>query len=356
MSVGVKGALSADAEWVERPFARVPFDQLPATPRRPHPFLGLPRRDVVVRLPEGPLRLRVTDVAPAASAPSPATRATRRKRPVGGSSPVPGPLESTGDDPPALLLVHGLMTSSYSFRYVVGPLVDAGFRVIVPDLPGAGESDAPARCDVGTLAASMRALLDTLGLERAAVIGNSMGGYVMMQLALDAPERVTTLVQVHGPAFPLPRLRALALAFRAPGSRALLARLVARDPERWVHRNVHYFDETLKSREEAQIYGAPLRTDEGRRAFVSWMADGLDPDDLSRFAARLRALDGSFPVPLQLLYARTDPMVPPEVGRRLGALLPGAEQVWLEGSSHFAHVDTPRAFLAAVLPFLARTH
>lgn len=330
------GAMSADAEWVERPFARMPFEQLPESPRRPHPMLGLPHRDVVIQLPEGSLRLRVVDVGP-------------EDVPAHERTSASGTVHAT-----PLLLVHGLMTSSYSFRYVVEPLVRAGYRVIVPDLPGAGASDAPARCDVATLAQSMLTLMDALGLERASVVGNSMGGYVMMRAALDAPERFTTLVQVHGPAFPLPRLRALSVALRTPGSRALLARLVARDPERWAHRNVHYFDETLKSREEARVYGAPLKTPEGRRAFVSWLADGLDPGELQRFATRLEACDGRFPVPLQLLYARTDPMVPPAVGRRLGALFPSADQVWLQGSSHFAHVDTPRAFLAAVLPFLAR--
>ena len=45
-------------------------------------------------------------------------------------------------------------------------------------------------------------------------------------------------------------------------------------------------------------------------------------------------------------------MVPPEVGEALHALVPGAEMVWLAESSHFAHVDTPEAFVAAVAPFL----
>ena len=45
-------------------------------------------------------------------------------------------------------------------------------------------------------------------------------------------------------------------------------------------------------------------------------------------------------------------MVPPSVGERMGALLPGAERVWLDGASHFAHVDATDAFVRAALPFL----
>jgi pimeloyl-ACP methyl ester carboxylesterase len=187
------------------------------------------------------------------------------------------------------------------------------------------------------------------------VVGNSMGGYLTMRAALEAPERFVAIVDVHGPAFPLLRLRALDAAMAIPGARAALAHLIARDPERWVHRNVHYFDESTKSLEEARIYGEPLKTSAGRAAFVSWLVDGLDPRELDAFAAKLRALGGVFPVPLALLYARTDPMVPPEVGLRLAELFPHAEHAWLEGSSHFAHVDTPRAFVAALRPFL-RAH
>jgi pimeloyl-ACP methyl ester carboxylesterase len=61
---------------------------------------------------------------------------------------------------------------------------------------------------------------------------------------------------------------------------------------------------------------------------------------------------GRFPIPLQLVYAARDPMVPPSVGDRLAALLPDARFVRLERASHFAHVDAPSAFLEAALPFL----
>jgi pimeloyl-ACP methyl ester carboxylesterase len=54
-----------------------------------------------------------------------------------------------------------------------------------------------------------------------------------------------------------------------------------------------------------------------------------------------------------LLYADQDPLVSPRNGERLHALLPQAELVWIEASSHFAHVDTPERVAARVLPFLS---
>ena len=61
----------------------------------------------------------------------------------------------------------------------------------------------------------------------------------------------------------------------------------------------------------------------------------------------------AFPVPLLLLYARQDPLVLPAIGEQLAALVPDARLEWLEQTSHFAHVDTPEAVLAAIRPFLA---
>ncbi len=258
-----------------------------------------------------------------------------------------------GEGPP-LLLIHGLMTSGYSWRYVVEPLAELGFRVIVPDLPGAGESEAPpGRCSAKMLADSIAAFQDALGVAGCATVGNSLGGYLCMRLALREPARFKRLVNVHSPAGSLLRLRVLHAALTSSVARALVAAVVARDPERWVFHNVHYYDESLKSREELEVYAAPLKTPQGRRTFVSWLRDGLDPADLEHFVDVLKARRAQpFPVPLLLLYARQDPMVPSEVGRVLAALVPGAEQVWLSRSSHFPHVDTPELFVEAVAPFL----
>ncbi len=72
---------------------------------------------------------------------------------------------------------------------------------------------------------------------------------------------------------------------------------------------------------------------------------------MRRFEAELRSRRG-FPIPLLLVYAKRDPMVPPSVGDRLRALLPTARFEQLADASHFAHVDAPDAFLRAAVPFL----
>src|SRR6185503_16446012 len=102
-----------------------------------------------------------------------------------------GPLDvayrELGDGPP-LPLVHGLMTSSYSFRYVLAPLAER-YRVLVPDLPGAGATTAvPDRSHgAAEMASFLGELIDALGVRGAACVGNSLGGYLCMRLALADP-------------------------------------------------------------------------------------------------------------------------------------------------------------------------
>jgi pimeloyl-ACP methyl ester carboxylesterase len=227
----------------------------------------------------------------------------------------------------------------------------ATFRLLIPDLPGAGFSDSPDRyLGPDVLARAVIATIDALGVRGAPVIGNSMGGYVCMRAAMIDPGVMSRLVNEHSPGVPTGRMTALWWALRLLPSRWIVDRLVRRNPERWVHKNVHYYDEGLKSREEHREYAAPLSHADGRRGFYRHLHDGLDVREMKRFVAALRATE--FPIPLQLVYVRRDPVVPPAVGERLHALVPKSTLVWLDEGSHFAHVDAPAKFVEAVAPFL----
>ncbi|HSN33979.1 MAG TPA: alpha/beta hydrolase [Ideonella sp.] len=305
-----------------RPFRRGRFAELPETPRRPHRFFDVPERRVVV--------------------PSSAFgRVGIHYRELGEGAP--------------LLLVHGLMTTSYSWRYVIEPLA-RDHRVVAIDLPGCGRSDKPAGARYGgpELAAFLVELVDALGVRGGRVVGNSMGGYLCMRAALADGGAFGQLVNIHSPGVPDWRYRALGTLLAAPGVAAALAWWVRRAPQRWAHRNVHYFDETLKSLEEAAEYGDLLASADGARAFVGYLKDAFAPRDIAAFTAGLAARRDQqqpFPVPLLLLYARQDPLVPPSVGERLHALVPDAPLRWLDSTSHFAHVDTPDAVVDELRAF-----
>ena len=299
------------------PFRPLRYADVPDVPTRPHRFFAATRRDITIESP--------------------------------GLPPTRIAVHEYGQGPP-LLLVHGLMTTGYSFRYLLDLLGDR-YRLVMPDLPGAGQSDHPdVYMGPDVLARSLIAILDALGMRGAPVIGNSMGGYLCMRAALLDGAAMGRLVNLHSPGVPTLRMRALRLALRLLPARAIVDVLVRRDPLRWVHRNVHYFDESLKSREEHREYARPLLLPAGRRTFFRHLHDALDAGQMAQFVDALRARP--FPIPLQLVYARRDPMVPPVVGERLHALVPAAQMIWLEDASHFAHVDAAARFVDAIEPFL----
>lgn len=301
-----------------RAFHQLPFEEVPERPTVPHRWAETTREDITIE--------------------------------HAGLPPTRIAVRAYGSGPP-LVLVHGLMTAGYSFRYVL-ELLGAHYRLLIPDLPGAGHSDHPdVYLGPDVLARSIIATIDALGVRGARVIGNSMGGYLCMRAALIDPGAIGRLVNLHSPGVPTARMHALYWALRVLPAGWLVDRLVRRNPEKWVHENVHYFDESLKSREEHREYARPLATREGRRTFYRHLKDSLSVREMKQFVKHLRARP--FPVPLLLVYAKQDPMVPPIVGDKLHALVPQAEMIRLDDASHFAHVDAAPRFCAAIEPFLS---
>lgn len=98
-----------------------------------------------------------------------------------------------------LMFVHGSGpgASGYSnFKLNVPTFVDAGYRVVVPDLPGFGYSSKPTDIDYTTnfFVEHLVGLLDALGVDRCTLIGNSLGGAISIRAALDHPARIDKLV------------------------------------------------------------------------------------------------------------------------------------------------------------------
>jgi pimeloyl-ACP methyl ester carboxylesterase len=304
-----------------KPFEQLAFSAVPALPRLPHTFA----------------QTKVETLS-------------LQSRPFG---PVHIHLHTQGRGPP-LLLVHGFMTTSYSWRYVMGALAEH-YTVYAPDLVGSGKSSQPdADYSPDNLAESIGEIIAALGLRGTAVIGNSLGGHLCMRLAMRDPSAIARLVNLHSPGIATWRNYALSAALAlTPKADTLIRAMVWRNPERWVHKNVHYYDESLKSREEHAVYADALRSPQGVRAFYRMLQETFAVGEMRAFVRQLTALGGRFPIPLQLVYAKADPTVPPSIGRKLHALLPSASYVELERGSHFAHVDAPELFLSSVLPFLS---
>ena len=103
-------------------------------------------------------------------------------------------LAGTGE---ALLLLHGFPDSSQLWRKMIPGLVAAGFRVIAPDQRGFGSTTAPSEAadySIARIAADAIALLDALGIERAALMAHDWGSIIGWRLAADHPDRFSRFV------------------------------------------------------------------------------------------------------------------------------------------------------------------
>ena len=105
---------------------------------------------------------------------------------------------------PALLLLHGFPTSSHMFRNII-PALSKEYRVIAPDLPGFGFSDAPERSrfkyTFANLAATIDAFTQTIGLQNYALYIFDYGAPVGLRLASAHPERITAIISQNGNAY-----------------------------------------------------------------------------------------------------------------------------------------------------------
>jgi pimeloyl-ACP methyl ester carboxylesterase len=173
-----------------------------------------------------------------------------------------------GGEGPLVVLAHGFPELAYSWRHQVPALLDAGYRVAVPDQRGYGRSDRPAAIedyDVLHLTDDLLAVLDSLGEERAIFVGHDWGALVVWQLALLAPERVAAVVGMSVPFLP-----------RAPMPTITLLRQIYADGFFYMV----YFQEPGVA--DAELASDPART--MRRLLAGTRADA-DAADAASFSA-----------------------------------------------------------------------
>jgi pimeloyl-ACP methyl ester carboxylesterase len=216
------------------------------------------------------------------------------------------------------------------------------FRVIVFDNRGAGRSDVPeGPYTIAGMTEDAAAVMNAAAVERAHVLGLSMGGMIAQELALTHPERVQSLVL---------GCTSFGGARALPASPAVIAILYARAsmaPEEAIRAMVpHIYDaQTPRQRveEDLAVRRRTLPTAEGYlaqvQALMSWSSD----DRLAQVKA-----------PALVIHGLSDELIPPENGRLLAERLAGAELVVLPSASHLFFTDQPEASMNVVLSFLRR--
>lgn len=249
-----------------------------------------------------------------------------------------------------LLLLHGSgagATGWSNFRPNIGPLAES-FRVIALDAPGWGRSDA-ARPDEYDHPAAVLELMDHLGLERAALVGNSMGGMTGLTFAARYPERVSHLITMGSGSFP--QLPTLFGAGDGPSEGLKILFEGYRNPT----------PEVMKQLVEIMTFSPEFATDE----LAQLRADGANarPDHLANFLAgaagggpvRTAATPeqvASIAAPTLLIHGRDDRVVHYEHSLRLVSMIPDSRLVLLNRCGHWTQIEHADEFNRLVADFV----
>jgi pimeloyl-ACP methyl ester carboxylesterase len=252
--------------------------------------------------------------------------------------------------------VHGIGDSSATWAPVL-PALARRHLVIAPDLLGHGSSDKPrADYSVAAYANGIRDLLGVLGVERATLVGHSLGGGVAMQFAYQFPERTERLVLVgSGGAGPdvTPVLRAMTLPgaalalnlLRLPGARLQVGAVVAvlRALDTGLGQDAPDLLRMVDALPDTTARAAFIRT---LRAVVDWRGQVVTMLDRCYLTRGM---------PTLLVWGGRDAVVPVSHAHRAHEAMPGSRLEVFDDAGHFPFHTDPVRFVALLEDFLATT-
>jgi pimeloyl-ACP methyl ester carboxylesterase len=247
------------------------------------------------------------------------------------------PFEEAGSGPPVVLLHAGIADRTMWSEHL-DPLAAAGYRVIAFDMPGFGE--APVKPGAQAPWNDVLTAMDGLGIDRAALVGNSFGGAVALRAAFVAPERSWALAMISAPAPDLEPSPELTAAFEAEESA-----LERGDTDEAVEAVIDTW--TLPDAPK------PLRD---RIATMQRRAYELQKDakDATEAPDPIESLEALSRLDVPTLVAVGEHDMPDfrKSAEEMARVIPGARHEIIEGAGHLAPLETPDAFRSLLVQFL----
>jgi pimeloyl-ACP methyl ester carboxylesterase len=254
---------------------------------------------------------------------------------------------------PVLLFIHGILGSQRQWAHLVDRLDDS-HRLVVPDLFGHGSSAKPVGdYSLGAHAATLRDLLDRLGIEQVTLVGHSLGGGIAMVFSYLFPERVERLVLVASGGLGRevsPLLRSATL----PGAEYVLPVIASG----WMRDRIASAGRLLGSVglrpgsdvREVWTGFTSLGDADTRRAFLATTRAVIDPGGQSVSAHDY--LPEAAPIPTLVVWGTKDRMIPAWHAASATSSIEHCRVELFQGAGHFPHLDDPDRFAALVREFV----
>ncbi len=262
---------------------------------------------------------------------------------------------AVGGEGPTLLFIHGIGGDWRTWEPVLDGLARR-HHVVAVDLPGHGRSAKGAGdYSLGALASALRDLGGALGIERATVVGHSLGGGVAMQFAYQYPERCERLVLVSsgglGPDVGLVlRLASLpgselVLSLAAPAGRSLINLATNAGRTLWLRptANAEFYARTFAALADPETRAAFLGT---LRGVVGTRGQLVDARDRLYLAEHM---------PTLIVWGERDAVLPVDHGYAAQEAMPGSRLEVFENAGHLPQLDEPGRFVAALDDFVSST-
>ncbi|KUI01145.1 alpha/beta hydrolase [Mycolicibacterium acapulense] len=260
-----------------------------------------------------------------------------------------------GSGAEVLLLIHGMAGSSETWRAVI-PQLSRRYRVIAPDLLGHGRSDKPrGDYSLGAFAVWLRDLLDELGISKATIVGQSLGGGVAMQFVYQHPDYCQRLVLISSGGLG-PDVGWTLRLLSAPGAEFLLP-AIAPPPVLTVGNKLRSWFRTagIQSPRGAEMWSAysSLADAQTRHAFLRTLRSVVDYR--GQAVSALNRLHVANELPIMAIWGDEDRIIPVAHAYAAHEARPECRLEVLPGVGHFAHVERPNDVVDLLDDFISTT-
>ena len=254
-------------------------------------------------------------------------------------------LEAGSGEP--VLMLHGSgpgVSGTANWKLNIGPL-SAKFHVLAPDIVGFGETERPEDIvySLRSWTDHVWAFLDALGIRKTAIVGNSLGGRIALQMATDHPDRISRMVLMGSPGVGMTPTEGLA---------ALRAYEPSHDAMRHLLKNFFAVNPDLITEELVTIRYEASIADGAWEAYRSMFFDPKHKgSELAITADEVRAIA----TPTLLIHGREDKVVPLAVSVNMLDLMPNADLHVFSRCGHWTQIERADEFSALVADYLERS-